>query len=853
MIAESKDQTGHLRNAVHDQLMAYFPEEQNLIGETDAENAIIYGLECFQIIDNDIYNARIYLSPISEEQLLFFNQQKTKIVRVDLDNIASITFRNDFPNSNILSSYTNSTNFCQILVNRKSYDFIFKDKKSLLLFIRGILSCSKYKAENYNSHINISVVRFNENYNDEFEDDELRGFAEHLGLNFSILKGEMDINKDNTVTMDEMKTYLRKKMSGELFRPIFDKYATLQNSLNEKVMGPIDLQKFFLEIQKEEISYLESCQIIIEFNSMENREKKARVIQNFENIFERKQTINTQEIESILAVHNQSNNTIIKASDQLRLYLTIYEFYMMLHSLLLTVYDKKKLDENLDLDRPINDYFIKSSHNTYITSHQLAGKSSTKMYSTSLLYNFRLVELDCYDGDGDDIIITHGYTLVSDLLLDDILYELKDTAFINSDLPVILSIENHLDQRHQKIMANKLQSILGDLYIFPYDVKPKYVPTLRDMQRKFLVKCSGRKLWEKDYIPRKPHKQYQMEINNNLYLNQMNNYNNKRGQISQPLRTAKTLNEKKIIFLSKKSFKYETKKKNHNDSHKLTKSTKTYDFIRTKTDEYITVSDLENVRGLLGTKLYKEKINSNYYKPWEMITIKCSKAISSSQDLVEKRDMINLTQQCLVKVYPENFDSSNYNMIKCFSCGFQACALNIQKTEDDFILYDKIFFKQNQGLGYVVKSEKFFSKQNTFYIDKPSYICHMEIVSMINCSKLIENAKIDTDCQSQLNVKIYSIGVKEDENNPVYNCTLINGTMFPNFVNEFPTINYKVYDIDLSAIMIKIIYKEKMVGRCCIPYCIMKQGFRRIPIYDNQCFNTERAYMVGFFNIRKTV
>ena len=67
------------------------------------------------------------------------------------------------------------------------------------------------------------------------------------------------------------------------------------------------------------------------------------------------------------------------------------------------------MDQYLDLDRPINDYYIKSTHNTYLTSHQLTGKSSTKMYSTSLLYNFRLVELDCYNGDGDDIIITHGW------------------------------------------------------------------------------------------------------------------------------------------------------------------------------------------------------------------------------------------------------------------------------------------------------------------------------------------------------------------------------------------------------------------------------------------------------------
>ena len=39
--------------------------------------------------------------------------------------------------------------------------------------------------------------------------------------------------------------------------------------------------------------------------------------------------------------------------------------------------------------------------------------------------------------------------MVSKLKLDDILKELKENAFTNSPMPVILSIENHLDEHHQ--------------------------------------------------------------------------------------------------------------------------------------------------------------------------------------------------------------------------------------------------------------------------------------------------------------------------------------------------------------------------------------------------------------------
>ena len=846
MINGTKLQSGILKKTVNQQLLNYLNENQTLLNDEDAENAIIYGIDCIQIKDNNLYNAVICLSPISSDELNFIIKEKSKIIRNDIDNIASINFKASFSNSDFFISYLNSNEFCEILIDRESYIFHFKDKLNSLLFAKGLLVSSNSISNSQSAHIDINLDKFNKNFNNELEDEELKYFASHLGLNYAVLKSEMDVDKNNTVSISEIKDYIKKRLSGEQFRPIFEKYATLQNRYNEKCMGPIDLQKFFKEIQKEEISYLEACQIIIEFNSLENEDKKKQVIQSFEDILVKNKTINTQEIESILAVQNTETNEPIKASDHLRLYLTLYEFNMMLHSLYLTVYDRQKLNINIDLDRPINEYFIKSTHNTYITKHQLTGESSAKMYSTSLLYNFRLVELDCYNGEGDNIIITHGYTLVTDLDLEDILYELKETAFINSDLPVILSIENHLDERHQIIMANKLKSILGDLYIFPYKEKPKYVPTLREMQKKFLVKCSGRKLWENDNIPKRP---YNLNVNNTLNSG-IYSKQSKLGQSRTSLGVSRTSTGKKIIFLDKKKFNYNATVQNINTRNSLMASTRS-SIHRAQTTEYKITSGLENVRGLLGVKFNREKIKTNYYKPWEVITMKCSKAMKFSEDFVDKNDMINLTQQCLVKVYPENFDSSNYNIIKCFSCGFQACALNIQATDDDFILYDKIFFKQNQGLGYVVKPEKLLSKNFYCYYDRPSYIFHMEVLSLKNCSKLIENENITIDVDGQLSLRIYSIGIKEDENNEALTCQLTNGVIFPNFQGEYPTINYRVHDFDLSAIMIKIKYKEKMVGRCCIPYSIMKLGFRRIPIYDNQCFNNENAYMVGFFNLQK--
>uniref|UniRef100_A0A8C1GD82 Phosphoinositide phospholipase C n=1 Tax=Cyprinus carpio TaxID=7962 RepID=A0A8C1GD82_CYPCA len=460
-----------------------------------------------------------------------------------------------------------------------------------------------------------------------------------------------------------------------------------------------------------------------------------------------------------------------------------------------SVIPPEKLDLSEDMTFPLSQYFINSSHNTYLTAGQLAGSSSVEMYRQTLLSGCRCVELDCWKGRTaeEEPVITHGFTMTSEISFKEVIEAIAECAFKTSPFPIILSFENHVDSpKQQAKMAEYCRSIFGDALLT--ETLEKYplesgvpLPSPQELIGKILIK------------------------------------NKKSHPKPSDGSTKKKLSEQASNTPAEVEAEDDEDEEDDDDDCKKSMDEDTAGCEAFATEEMSTL-----VNYIQPTKFHSFEISKSDYQMSSFVETKALEHLTKTPV-----EFVEYNKFQLSRIYPKGtrVDSSNYMPQVFWNAGCQLVALNFQ-TIDLSMQLNLGMYEYNGKSGYRLKPE--FMRRPDKHFDPFTESTVDGIVANTLSVKIISGQFL-TDKKVGVYVEIDMFGLPVDTRRKAFKTKTSQSNAINPVWDEEPIVFKKVVLPTLASLRIAV-YEEggKFIGHRIIPVSAIRPGYRYIGLRNEK-------------------